>query len=168
MRYLILITIILSSCYTRPVANKQHGRAIATFPDIGAEFCARIYPCDTTGTKSDTVTVLDTLWTDPEIEILYDTTTVNDTIRIVKTLPAITKVVTKTVTIRDTIRIKDQADLDACNIEKSKVIQLANDQTAERKKYQKRATKWTIAAIIMGSLILLWLFLAIRKRVIAK
>lgn len=47
MRYLLLI--LLAGCgYTRPVAEKQHARAVANFPEIGASFCADKYPIHST------------------------------------------------------------------------------------------------------------------------
>lgn len=44
---LLLFILSLPSCYNQKKATVQHGRAVTTFPIIGAEYCANEYPVKT-------------------------------------------------------------------------------------------------------------------------
>lgn len=47
MKYILFVLLLSSCAYNRDTATKQHGRAVATFPEIGAAFCADKYPVRT-------------------------------------------------------------------------------------------------------------------------
>lgn len=78
---------------------KKATNFMLTHPEVAAEFCAKEFPVKDSLIKGDSIILYDTLWglSDPVIE----TVTKNDTVTITKTLPS--KVITKTVHIRDTI-----------------------------------------------------------------
>lgn len=61
---IICAVLLLTGCYSRKKAQVQHGRAVSTFPEIGADYCARTYPViaktDSTGYK-DSKRVIDSL-----------------------------------------------------------------------------------------------------------
>jgi len=167
MKYLALL-ILLTGCYTRKVAVRQHAKAVVFDPKIGADFCAGTYPCLTDPVGSDTVTVYDTLWGDPEVQILTDTVMVNDTVRITNTVQLPAKTVIKTVTIRDTIKVKDQAALASCEGYRNEATRLQGEERAERLKYQGRARKylWGIIGLVGSGLLLI--FFRLRRKTALK
>ena len=133
MKY-ILLAFILSGCYGLQKAKIQHGKAVSTFPEIGAEYCAITFPAKDSIIKGDSVLSFDTVYVGGET--VFDTVvTKGDTVRIVKTVTQPAKVVTKTVAIHDTIIRVDRAAVELCAIERRNAI--ANE-TAER----TRADKW--------------------------
>lgn len=165
MRYLFIILIVTAAgCYTLPKAKTQHGKAVSTFPVIGADFCARVYPCLPSEIRSDTVTVFDTLWGEPTIEVLTDTLKFNDTLRIVKTVQLPSKTITRTVTIRDSIRVIDKAALDKCEIERKQETTRANSEQQLKEKFRGQRNKAYFIIAGLGLLIGLWAFFRFRKR----
>ncbi len=44
MRYAVIFCFVLCGCFSQKQAQKQFGRAVSTFPEIGADYCARTYP----------------------------------------------------------------------------------------------------------------------------
>lgn len=136
IKYLIIL-VLLTGCYTRPVAVRQHAKAATTYPDIAADYCARVYPSKDSLIKGDTVTVTDTIYEGGTSYI--DTVKVLDTVRITKTITLPAKIITRTVNIHDTVIKVNTADLDLCNIERRKVIDSLNKEQARADKYQKRA-----------------------------
>lgn len=184
---LVVIILMFTGCYTKQKATVQHGKAVVTYPEIGADYCARTYPCVDGIVKTDTVITLDTIYTDPEIEILTDTILIQNPFdyvtisfkkdsvylfhlnkwQAVKNQMA-PKSIVKTVTIRDTIRVKDLAELDLCKIVRDEAVMNLKQSEYLKEKYrnQRNGLRWLVAGI--GALGLLWLFFAIRKRVINK
>ena len=160
MKYLILL-ILLSGCYNQRKATVQHGKAVATFPAIGADYCARAYPAKDSLIKGDSVIVFDTLYVG---EVLFDTVTVNDTVRITKHLPG--KVITQRIRVVDTFRVVDKASLDLCSIERGSAITQLEKKTGEYDKMKTGRNKWRMIAI--GLMIVLGLWVAFKLKTYIK
>lgn len=186
------LVLIFAGCYNQKKATLQHGKAVLVFPAIGADYCARVYPprdttitvhvSDSTKYKEIVEDLQGDLYISNQlIDSLVDALANGDTTcrkyakviidlqkqlltlkQKIITIPPVTthEVVTNTVI--------DRAALDLCNIEKSKAIQLALDETAERKDWQAKAKKRFWIAAGLGTLIGLYLFFWIRKRFFAK
>lgn len=163
MRYLIL-SLIFCGCYSRPVAVKQHGRAAATYPDIAADYCARVYPAKDSLIQGATITRVDTLLDSGEVIIIRDTLRSHDTvyIRITKVLPG--TVITRTIHRTDTVYIENTAALELSRGNERKAVAGWNVETNERKKYQGRARKYLFGLIGAGALVGLWIFFKFRKK----
>lgn len=156
-----ILIIVLSGCYSFKKAKTQFGRASATYPELPADYCNRVYPCVDSLIKGDSVTVYDTLW--GAGETIYDTEYINDTVYLSKVIiKPVT--ITKTVRVVDTIRLNNTAALDLCSIARDGAIRLAEDYKAEAEKWRKTAKNrfWIIAGI--GAAGLLWLVLFIRRK----
>lgn len=140
----------LLGCYTSKKAKEQFNKAALNYPEIPAEYCADQFPVKDS-VITDTLRTTDTLY----VEGLSDTVMIQDfdTVRIfiTKTLPG--KVITNTVTIRDTIIRENTAKIAACEIDKSKLINITVGQAAEINKYKGKAK--TRAYIMWGLILLL-------------
>lgn len=161
---LILTIVALTGCYGPKLANKQHGRAVATYPEIGADYCARIYPPDTTFVPGDTLRSFDTIYTGGSVHFDTVFSRLRDTVYITRyvQLPG-THTIERQV-IRDTVRQIAGAALDGLRIDLRKSTDLLAAETSDRKKYQKQAKirLWILIAIGGVGLLLGWLKL--RKR----
>lgn len=158
----IIIAVLLCSCYSRPVATRQFGRASATYPDIPADYCSRIYPPTNTIIKGDSIVTVDSIFIAGEQ--FFDTLTVNDTLRITKTITLPAKIITQRVVITDTVRVVDNAALDLCQIEKRAATLALTTEQDRANKYQARAKKYLMILVGLGALLLLGLFLKLRKK----
>lgn len=160
----ILVILVLSGCYSFDKANKQHGRAVATFPTIGADYCARVYPPQDSVIKGDSVIVIDTL-TLPGT-VTTDTVQVlgTDTIRITKTVTLPAKEIIKTVYIHDTALVVDRAALDACNIEKRQLTAALGTEQARADKYQSQARTrgWALLGLLAAGGV--WLYFKFTRK----
>jgi hypothetical protein len=185
MLLLFFILVWFTGCYTPSKARKQFGRVAATYPTIPADYCGRVYPCDTLYNGADTITTVDTIYTDPEVEIYTDTILVqnpfdyvtisfkkdsvylfhlNEWKAVKNKMKPVT--ITKTVTIRDTIKLLNTASLDACNIERKAETERANNEQQLKEKFRgQRNTAWWILAGI-GASGLLYLFFMFRRKAI--
>ena len=163
MRYLFLL-VLLSGCYGLKKATVQHGKAVATYPELGADYCARIYPSKDSIIKGDSIITFDTLWQDGEIHFDTIYSRLRDTVFITQFTPG--KTVFQTIWAVDTIFQTNTAALDLCSIERGKAITLLEAKTAESDKWKKIAKKrfWIILA--MGAGIALGIFVAFRKKLI--
>lgn len=159
--YLIIVVILLASCYSRKKAQVQHGKAVTVFPEIGADYCARIYPPKDSIIKGDTVLAFDTIYT--EGEIIFDTIP-GDTIRIVKTvqLPGV-RIIERT-TVHDTIVRINTAEVDLWRIQANKALDIATDKTKEADKWRKIAKSRFWMLVGAGAIIALGIFGFLRKR----
>lgn len=161
---LFFALIILSGCYTKKKASQQHSRAVAAFPELGADYCNRTYPCLPEYLGSDTIVQYDTLWgiTPEIIDTLYligrDTT-------IVEVTKIKERQVNKTVTVHDTILVTNRAAIDLCNIEKRNLQIAYEKQRSETDKYRKRSRNRLYILIGLGSIGLLWMIFFIRRKV---
>lgn len=161
---LILILFVLSLCSCSPSrrlnkAKGEFGRAVTSFPEIGAEYCAITYPVKTIHGK-DSITV-DTLWGSGET--VFDTVYSHskDTVYVTRFIRGNT--IRETITRIDTV--VNTAEIAACRLQQGKIVDLLTDKTAEELKWRKKAKNrfWVIAG--MGGAIGLWLFLFIRKKI---
>jgi len=159
---LYFIMVIMPGCYNVKKATVQHGRAVATYPGIGADYCNRTYPCIDSLIAGDSVIVYDTLW--GAGETIYDTEYINDTVYLSKVIIQ-PRTVIKTVTRIDTIRLNNTAALDLCAITRDGAIRLAEDYKAEAGKWRKTAKNrfWIIIAICGGGLV--WLVYKFRGKI---
>lgn len=148
---IILIMVLLAAfcgCYSEKKANIQHGKAVATYPKIGAQFCAITYPCkDSVIIHGKDSIQVDTLW--GEGEVIIDTVKTFDTIRITKVVQLPGKVITKIITRIDTIYREDVAKLKVCDIERGQAIALLDKKTIESDKWRKIAKQrfWIIVGL---------------------
>jgi len=165
MKYLILL-ILLSGCYSRKVATKQHGRAVSTYPDLAADYCARIYPAKDSLIKGDSIVVTDTIYTGGLTS--FDTTIIMDTKYITKTIQLPGTKIIERIFKTDTVVRVDKAALDLCSIERGKALTIATDKTKEADKWRKIAKKRFWIILGMGAGIALGIVALIRKKVVRK
>jgi hypothetical protein len=158
----ILTIAVLTGCYGPKVANKQHGRAVATYPAIGADYCARVYPPDTTFRPGDTITVLDTLYVGGDVHFDTVYSQRRDTVYITRYVQGAHTIERQY--IRDTVVTIDRAALDAANIDRKKAVDLLAGETLERKKYQKQARTRLWILIAIGAVAGGWIVWRFRKR----
>lgn len=164
MRIIILsiLLVLLAGCYTKKKAVTQHGRSVATYPEIGADYCARIYPPTNTVIKGDSIVTVDSIFIAGEQ--FFDTVRVDSIVRITKTITLPAKIITQRVVITDTVRVVDNAALDLCNIEKRAATLALTTEQDRADKYKARAAKYLKILIGLGALLLLGLFLRFRKK----
>lgn len=162
MRYLI-IALIFTSCYGLKKATVQHGKAVATYPAIGADYCARIYPSRDSIRPGQVITTTDTLWSEGETRI--------DTIRVPGKPIEVTKTIIlpgQTITIErlrvDTVRHENTAALDLANIEKRAALLALSTEQARADKYKKTSRRYLLILIGLGLLTGVWLFFKLRKK----
>lgn len=163
MKYFLII-LCLTGCYNLKKATLQHGKAVATYPQIGADYCARVYPPAIKLIKGDTVVSVDTFWT--EGNTMYDTLRVanTDTVRIIKTIQlAGTKIIERT-TIHDTVEVVNTAALDLARIELGKALTIATDKTKEADKWRKIAKKRFWVILGMGAVMVLGIVAVVRRK----
>jgi len=148
MKYIVIL-LLLSSCYSQQKARVQLGKAVTTYPEIGAEFCALTYPVKEL-VKSDTLYKTDTIingftFIDTAYIKIRDTVTRT----ITKTLP--NKIVTNTVHIRDTIVKENTAAKGLCEIERNRAIGIATEANLRADKWQGKALTrfWLLLALIL-------------------
>lgn len=162
-KYLFFV-LLLVGCYNHKKATVQHGRAVSTFPDIGADYCARVYPAKDSLIKGDSVVVTDTV--EIEGKTIIDTVqiTKGDTVQITKTIQLPGKVVNKTTTIRDTVVRVDNAKLDACQIERRKISDALQTEQARSDKYQKQARTrlWIIIGLMAA--VIVWAYFKLKRK----
>lgn len=168
--YILLVALVfLTSCYTRQKAQVQHGKAVATFPEIGADYCARIYPPKDSLVKGDSIFIekTDTLWGDGNtvIDTIYFEGKPKEIIKVV-TLPG------KTIIERhfrvDTLRVTNTAEVDLWKIQANKAIDIATDKTKESDKWKKLAKQRFWIIIGMGAAMALGIFAFVKKRIAKK
>lgn len=158
----LLLALILSGCYNQKKATVQHGRAVATYPEIGADYCARTYPPDTKVIPGDTVITFDTIYTGGDIHFDTVYSSSRDTVYITRFVQGPHTIERQI--IHDTIRIVDAAALDAANIDRKRITNLYEGEISERKKYQKRSRNYLWVLIAIGVLTLGGLYFKLRKR----
>ena len=163
MKYLILL-VLLSGCYSRPIATKQHGRAVSTYPDLAADYCARVYPAKDSLIKGDSVVIFDTIYTGGNVS--FDTTIIMDTKYITKTIQLAGVRVIERIFKTDTVIRVDRAALDLCSIERGKAIHNEEAQRIECDKWRKIAKKRFWIIVGLGAGIALGIFVALRKKII--
>lgn len=162
---IVLMVLLFTSCTT---PEKMFGKVVGEKPGIVADYCARTYPCLPSEIRSDTITVYDTLWGQPSVQIYSDTVRVNDTVRIVKTVRSSPATITRTVTIRDSVKIIDKAALDACMIERKQETERANKEQKAKEEFRTSRNMWRSKAIgtwiMVGAAGFLWLLFYIKRK----
>lgn len=168
--FIFLLAILFCSCYNQKKATVQHGRAVNTYPVIGAEFCARVYPQKDSLIKGDSVVTIDTLFIGVE-DTIIDTVTVKDTVRITKVVQLPGTVITKTVVRVDTVEKESTrllAVIDLCNIEKRAAVTALQTEQKRADKYQGQAKKrgMIMWGLIIGLIIAAgtWTYFKLRKK----
>lgn len=158
-----LLPLLLCSCYSRNIATKQFGRASITYPEIPADYCARIYPAKDSIIQGATIIRVDTLWEAGETFI--------DTIRIAGKPIEITKTIIlpgQTITIErlrvDTVRYENTAALDVANIEKRAAILALSTEQARADKYKKTSRRYLWILIAIGAALGVWLFFKLKPK----
>ena len=163
---LLLLSMVLSSCYSSRKAKGEFGRAVTAYPEIGATFCAITYPAKDSLIKGNSTVTYDTLYGAGTIE--YDTvySRSKDTVYITKYIQGNT--IREVVRLTDTVVRVDMAALTSCRLEQGKIVDLLTDKTAEELKQRKLAKKrfWIITG--MGAAMALGLFVAIRRKIVKR
>jgi len=159
---MLLFVMTLPGCYPIKKARAQHGKAVTSFPEIGADYCARTYPVQNNYIKGDSVVTFDTLYVGGDF--IFDTITVNDTVRITKVIQLPGKLITKFIRVTDTVKVVDKAALDLCSIERGKAIFLLDEKTKESDKWKKIAIKRLWVIIGLGVVLGLGIFFTVRKK----
>lgn len=158
MRYLFIILIIVFilmlfiGCFSEKKAQQQFAKAAVAFPKISANYCAFYFPSRDSLIKGDSVLVFDTLY---DMSVLTDTLYNKDTVTIIKTLPG--KVITKTIHLIDTVYRENTAKIKACEIDKSKLIELLQKKTHEADTWEGKAKTrfyimWSLILLLVGFL----------------
>lgn len=154
--YILFVYLIfgLFGCYTERKAKNQFAKAVVAYPKISAEYCANEFPVKDS-LITDTLRTSDTILIQGGIKEDTIIMRVNDTVRItiIRELPG--KVITNTVHIRDTIIRENTAALKSCEIDKSRLIALTEQQAAQIKKYKGQSTTrgyimWGLVALIVA------------------
>ena len=153
LAYLIVVTVVLlvvfSSCMTPTKAVDVLSRP--KNEPVAAEFCATKYPVKDSIIKGDSVIKYDTLW-----GIVTDTVTSDPQVLIYTDTVRVPKLVTKTITVRDTVIRENTAKtavlnnqvakLQAVNIKQSEMI---GELTAQRDGYKKQRDKWKLRFFLL-------------------
>lgn len=148
----IIVMTGLFSCYGPNLAKKQFGRAATTYPEIGADYCARLFPPvpGQTIPGKDSIN-FDTIYIDQAPDTI--STTRNDTTiqTIFITGPRITTTIRRT----DTIRMENRAAWDLCDLDRRKAIQVATDQRTAAELWKGKAKQrfwmiWALLAFILA------------------
>jgi hypothetical protein len=152
----VLLSFLVVSCYSTKKAEKQFGRAAATYPTIPAAYCAATYPTKTVFVKGDTIVISDTIQKDGTI--VEDTLITFDTVRITitKILPA--QVITKTIHVTDTIIQENTAKLSLCELERGKALDLLSVANKKADTFESKAKVrlWVIISFLLAFLISLY------------
>ena len=137
----------MCSCYSHQKATVRFGKAVSTFPDIGANYCAVTFPSVSELIKGDSVITFDTLYVGPDV--VFDTITVNDTVVVERRIRGITKYITKLVTITDTLKTPDKAAITACQMAKDAALRLLEKLNTESDKWKRiaRIRLWIIISL---------------------
>lgn len=157
---IILCLVLLTGCYNQRKATVQHGKAVATFPIIGADYCARTYPARDSLIKGDTVLNFDTIYVAGETYL--DTVRIGDTIRITRTVQLPGTIIKERYYIHDTVIKVNTAAVDQCAILRDQAINIATDKTKEAAKLKKSSNKWRMIAIGLMIVVGLGLFFKAR------
>lgn len=162
MKYLLLL-ILLSSCYNQRKATLQHGKAVATYPEIGADYCSRTYPPRDSITPGTVVTRTDTLW--GAGDITTDTVYLEGkSVQVTKVITLPWKVIRETYYRTDTIYRVDNAAVDLCRIREGKAVSALEKEQARADKYQGRARSRLLVIIWLALAIGVWTYFKIRGK----
>jgi len=155
---LAMFVMMLTSCYNQNKAVKQVAKAELHYPLIIAEKCAKEYPPKEVYVKGKDSISYDTLFVG---ENIIDTLYRNDTIIIFKT--SAPKIITKTITKIDTIKIINTAAQEAltiklndCNIEKAKQERDYENKLNNKAKSARQLRNILIAIILI--LVLMYIY----------
>lgn len=165
-KILIILLLFLSGCYTERKARSDIAKAHLNYPSILPALCADLFPVIETTIPGDTVFVTDTVF--DAIFLHSDTTILNDTVRIVKTLPGKTVTVTNTITRVDTIIKVNTAEIAACAIARDNALQLAAEKTADVAKYKKLYRRWLWISLGLLAAALVWGYFKVKSSIIKK
>lgn len=157
----ILTIAVLTGCYGPKKAREQHARAVVAYPELGADYCARTYPPDTTFLPGDTLITFDTIHVGGSVHFDTVYSSRRDTVYITRYVQGQHTIERQV--IRDTIRQVDGAALDAANIERKRVTDLLAGETSDRKKFQKRAKNYLWVLIAIGGIGLIIGYFKLRK-----
>lgn len=159
----ILIVGLFPGCYGLSKAKKGFSRAVITYPEIAADYCARTYPAKDSLIKGDSVVTYDTLWAAGEVHFDTVYSLRKDTVFITRFLPG--QVIRETVRVTDTIYQENTAALDLCNIERRAAILAADRDHKEMLLWKARAKKRFWIILGMGAVIALGVFGFLRKKI---
>jgi len=150
-----LLLVIMPGCYNLKKANAQHGKAVTTFPAIGADYCARVYPAKDSLIIGDSVVSYDTIYTGGQM--FFDTVQVKDTVRITTTIQLPAKTIIQKIRQIDTIVKINHAALDLCSIERRSAITQLEKKTAEYDDMKSKRNKWRKSSFITWGILTLGL-----------
>ena len=145
--YFLCAGILLAGCYNERKAQKQFVKAVGNYPKIASDYCGSQYPCVDSIVKGDSVVHWDSLWVQGDTVYLpttydlsdwQDKVIGHDTLIWYKVCPP-SKIITKTITITDTIKQTDKAALKSCEIDRSSLISQLNKKTIELDSFKKKA-----------------------------
>lgn len=160
---IIILAAVAAGCYNERKARSQFSKAVVAYPSIPADYCANTFPVRDSIVK-DTLITVDTII---DRSILTDTLIIEgDTVRIVITKTLSGKIVTKTITIKDTIFQeggKTAALLRSCQLDNRSLISSLETRTSEYNKANRQAN--TRGIILLGLLLALgvWIYFKIKK-----
>lgn len=135
MKRLLIITtlaLVFSGCYTEKANQRRLNKAVALVtsrPILMSQLCGSAYPIKETTFVKEPVMVLDTIYEVP----FNDTIITQDTVYIVKTIPA--KIITKTI-----YKEREVVKENTAKIEQQKQLYIQCED-----KYQKLYLKWEVA-----------------------
>lgn len=158
--------LLLSGCYNQKKATIQHGKAVATFPVIGADYCARVYPSKDSLIKGDSVVIRDTVQGVGTIKIdtVFKEGKPVEILKVI-TLPGqtIRELITRVDTVeKESTRLLAALDLARINLGKSMDALAVQNLRADKYQKQAKVRLWILIAI--GAVAGLLLFFRLRSR----
>lgn len=142
------------------------------YPQIADQYCESRFPCLDSIIKGDSVIVFDTLYIPSEDTLWLDAhNDIWDTLIVTKyKLCPPSKVITKVITVTDTIKQTDKKALELCNIDRSSLISQLNKKTVESDSYKKKAKTrgWIMWGLIIFIITVFGLNVYLRSKKIIK
>lgn len=164
-KILVILLVCLAGCYNQKKAQRNFSRAAINYPEIPAQYCSNAFPVKEIIREGKDSITTDTLWV--QGETVRDTIKKDSVIYITTTIQLPGKVITNNFYKTDTIVKENTAKLEACEIERRKVIALLETQTNKADKWQAIAKKrfWIIAGL--SALLIFGLISTIKSKVYA-
>jgi hypothetical protein len=159
-----ILALLLLGCYSQEKAQRQHGKAVATYPEIGADYCARIYPpARDTIIKGDTVVEVQIIYEDTG-SVIVDTVNNLDTVTITRTITKPTQTIVQRIYQTDTLYRENRAALDLCEKERREAVAALSVEQSRADKYKKRAALrgYILLGLILAAAV--WLYYSLKNR----
>lgn len=136
--FLLSLVAIVQGCYGPKKANRQHARAVATFPDLAKSFCRDNFPVKEKLVPGRDIVRIDTTYLPGTITT--DTIKGADSIQVItitREKPA--RVINKTILRTDTLYQENTARLAMCDTDRAALVALLAQQNRRTQSLQRAA-----------------------------